>query len=233
MNTNVLRISEKNKLTNDIKFIENQLELNNNTITRFLNGVINDFTQKKIVLLREKNGENEKKIILTRERLDQLNRGELDEELTNELILNKKDVDLKSDVKKTKKKLSKEIDVNNKEILQKHYNSENKIKRENKWSEKDMQRTYDIFLKKMASIPPYIEDNLKKMPANKGYIWQDIYCYGHLPREVNRPFVMFENKKGVAYVHECDDYETRLYKKDERNKAHKILISRAPRKKLM
>ena len=65
---------------------------------------------------------------------------------------------------------------------------------------KYIENDYKKFCRISNRVPSYIVRNLKDMPCNKGYIItdrnnNDIFCFGELPVEKNKPLTMFKKIK--------------------------------------
>ena len=80
-----------------------------------------------------------------------------------------------------------------KEAEHKRYRKE---RRGDRWDK----RKYGIYLRKFQyaaeSLPPYIRENLRSMPNNKGYVWRGVYFYGSRLPERGEPSVVFEKNRG-------------------------------------
>jgi hypothetical protein len=226
MDIKKLRLSKKNEIYNNIKSAEKTILLNKNSINS-LSKNMTEFNSNKIKSIKQKNVELSSKIDLLNEDINKLNRGDFDEELSNEIKKNLEESKNKELSSQKKKKILQDDKDEMKSQLQKHYDVENKINRSSRWLEKDMQKAYDIFCKNNASIPDYILNNLEKMPSNKGYIWKNIWCFGRLPEEKNKPVVMFDNKGGgVTMIHECFSDFIYVYQKSGNKKE---LVKTIPR----
>ena len=46
------------------------------------------------------------------------------------------------------------------------------------YNNREIEKSWQYFVKSKDSIPDYILKKLKSMPNNKGYIWKNIYCFG-------------------------------------------------------
>lgn len=77
---------------------------------------------------------------------------------------------------------------------------------------------YEIrrYFRDCQSIPDYIEEKLDNLPADKGYIWRDIWCFGKLPKERDHALTMFEKQYNRMYIHEYDRIH-RIYSLYEKN----------------
>lgn len=92
---------------------------------------------------------------------------------------------------------------------------------------------YDYFYRQVCniadSLPDYIQQNLKEMPNNKGYIWRGCHFYGELPVKHNELTILFEKHRGnVLKIHEIDSGEYRLYEKIGQNQK-KLVCKKARR----
>ncbi len=214
-----VRINEKNKTTILMKDTENNIKRSKETITRYLAMPKTEFIIEKIKTLKKLIDEKEKYVIELRSRLNKIESGELDSELFSIYDENKKNVEKKSIEKNKKKQLIIDDKNRDKEFLQKYYDEENKSKRHEKYSEKEMNRTYEYYLKISDSVPSYIVKNLEKMPNNRGYIWKGIHCYGELKEDHPRDVILFEKlRDNVTKIHEWNETEYLIYTKDRHKK---------------
>lgn len=98
--------------------------------------------------------------------------------------------------------------------------------------QKDIDRSYKYYCKVCDNIPDYILKNLKEMPNNKGYIWKDVYLYGELPSEDNKPRVMFEKpNREVLYIHEWYNGEYKKFEKVGKNRKQLVMYKTYETKK--
>lgn len=180
-----------------------------------------------------------------------IDKGECDTEIQNEIKSNKKvakekpvkpvikldvkpkqDVksEIKSDIKKfiykEEPKLKKSRSENSREN-QPPTHSMTGQQREDKSKQRDYDYFYRHFQKCQETLPTYIQENLKEMPNNKGYIWRGCWFFGELENEPNQPLILFEKNRGVMNIHEVDDYEHRIFEKIGKNK--KTLVKRIPK----
>ena len=208
-----LIISEKNKINESIRIIRKNIEHSNDTIKRFKSQSASDFIINQIEKLTKSNIEDEIQIEILEKRLLDLESGILNEELLLEKKQNKDIAESKNSVNKKKKeaeikvqdekkKKSKDLDSNNRDY-----------ERKERSKEYNMNRAYSYYQKSVESIPDYMLDNLENMPNNKGYIWRDIYCYGDLPPEENRPITLFEKQRDLMIIHEWSNKYYTIYHK--------------------
>jgi hypothetical protein len=98
-------------------------------------------------------------------------------------------------------------------------------------NKRDIEKSWQYFVKTRETIPAYMLKKLKNMPNNKGYIWKGIYCYGERPANVGEPVILFETQKdGVLVIHETTEKEYKIWHK--KGTAKKIIYSCTPRRKI-
>jgi len=98
-------------------------------------------------------------------------------------------------------------------------------------NKRDIEKSWQYFVKTRETIPAYMLKKLKNMPNNKGYIWKGIYCYGERPANLGEPVILFETQKdGVLVIHETTEKEYKIWNK--KGTAKKILHSCTPRRKI-
>lgn len=100
--------------------------------------------------------------------------------------------------------------------------------KEDRWADVKIQnaikREWNWLLKMDNFMPQYMNENLKNMPNNKGYIWKGIHYYGHLPpQEPLNTTTLFEKQNQKLFIHEYSRQYYRIYEKSDKNKP-KILI---------
>ena len=167
---NNLRMTEKNKVLNDIKSKESNFKRNEQTISRLKSQEYSKFNETQIDKVHTQNSEITEDIKRLNERLKSIQNGNIDDELletSNKAII---DVKKKNDIKTKKTQEQSEYDKKGKDTLHQYY------KNNNEYSENSLLREYDRWCN---IVPPqYMQDNLKEMPANKGYIWKGRKFYG-------------------------------------------------------
>ena len=219
-----LRLREKNIALLRIKEIQTYIKRNEETISRFkkLNNQ-SSFELKQIEKLISTNNNFETEIIELNKKVTDIVSGNLDNEL-GKIITESNKNKIKDDEKQKNKMIEKDKkDKKDKVLIIQSYKING-----NRNDEYYMNKEYDRFLKICNSIPEYILRNLKEMPANKGYIWKGLWCFGKLPEEKTGLLIMFEKQyNGILKIHEIDDNYRRIYEK--KGKDRKILISEEPR----
>jgi hypothetical protein len=184
---NNLRITEKNKVLNDIKTKESTFKRNDETISRLRSQEYSKFNETQIDKLRNQNFDIKNDIKSLNERLKDIELGNIDIELreTSNKAIN--DIKKKNDIKIKKTQEQTEYDKKGKDTLTQYY------KNNNEYSQASMLREYERWCN---IVPPqYMQDNLKEMPANKGYIWKGRKFYGE-KKAVSKDEIMFEKKRG-------------------------------------
>ena len=177
---------------------------------------------EKIFIRNEESREIEEKI-------KEIPYGMYDDEIQSEINYNSKIQKERERVRK-EKHTSELIDKKHQEKKsQNFYQSNRNSDREERYLRKEMQRTYNHYVKACDSIPDYILKNLKEMPQNKGYYWKNVACFGELPPEKNKPLTLFERqKRGLLIIHEWLPQYYNIYHKQGKDK--KKLISSESRK---
>lgn len=114
-------------------------------------------------------------------------------------------------------------DENFKKVLKAEYRTE---KRSEYHDKKNIKYYYERMMN--TELPSYMKDNLDRMTNDKGYIYRGIWYFGTIPGYNNR-LTMYENIKGIKYIHEYiwdernDTKYYRLYEKLSKN-ADAVLI---------
>jgi hypothetical protein len=197
----VKRRSERNRITNEIRINRKYNQCDYDSIERLRHSTTNlDYVIIQIEKLKSKLSEREELIKEMESELLNLDAGMLDDEINLKIINNSKESTRKNDETERKKKLIREEKIKNKKMSSEHWEKTKQIRRENRFSEKDMLKSYGHFYNACSSIPEYMLKKLSNMPSNKGFIWKSVYCYGAKKEERNKPTVMFENKKGGIFV---------------------------------
>ena len=104
-------------------------------------------------------------------------------------------------------------------------------KRSDNNTKREIEKSWQYFLKTRDTIPVYMLKKLKNMPNNKGYIWKSIYFYGERPANVGESVILFETQKeGNLVIHEITEKEYKIWYK--KGTAKKFLYSCTPRRKI-
>lgn len=218
------RTNEKNRIRTIIKDITCFINTDKSTIIRFKSLPQTDFNIKQIDKLTAKNQERDDTIQELTERLEQVERGELDSELEGEYLLMVEEIRKKDNEHKIKKQQESEHLKERSEISKKFYKNEKTGDRQHRYTEKDIDRSMGYFERACDSLPDYIKNNIKDMPNNKAYLWRDVYFFGERDEEPGEPVIIFEKRNGNMMITEWHKYETLVYEK--RGQGRKTLISR-------
>jgi len=219
-----------NKLDEEVRQLEIYKQRHEATIVRFKNlenGGSN--VRKKITSLKEEIDNYEKNIESKTQEAVEIRAGQRDSELRERVNVEKNSHKTKKREAEHKKHEQQQESQKQKDISEQYYqNTRSEIYNHRKkgW---DMKREYKWFTKTCSYIPDYLEAKLAIMPNNRGYIWRNIWLMGHKAPERGQPIIMLERKnKDLLYIHEHDEYESRVYEKRGKNK--KVLIKRTPRR---
>ena len=222
-----LRIAERNVVRNDIKQIESIIKRNKETIDRLKSQDKSDFNIKQIDKIKLSLKDNEQKLLLLEERLDDISSGKLDNEITKKITSTNNNLLNKQQVAENKNKLKQE---NKKKEEKIHLDIEYRNRKREGVTDYTIQKETDKFIRDCENIPDYISQNLDEMPNNKGYIWKGIMCFGRNRPESNS-IIMFEKcKGGILKIYETSRSTYTLYEKVGKNqkqliyKKHRIPI---------
>lgn len=225
-----LRKFEKTNINNEIRELNMYIQKDRETIERFRHQS-DEYYRNQIKKLSDKIDERTTNVLYLQKRLDDLELGLLDKELStnNEKVID--DIKRKEESTKLKKKektiLNKTQTEKSKNFYQNNVNSDKR----QRFIKKGVDNGYKYFLRTISTIPAYMKKNLSNMPNNKGYIWKDIQLFGSLPREEGNNTVLFEKQKnGLLIIHEWDDKEYKVWHKKDRDR--KVLKSTVAKKNL-
>lgn len=226
---NFLRKTEKKKISEDIRNLENYNKTDTATISRFKAAPATDFSENQIKKLSLKIKDRKNTISSYRERLNNIDTGIYDNELEQaaQKVINE------ANRKRTETLRKKaEIQAQEKEKKAKSkifYQAERQVDRQSRYLEKNSEKAYSHFTRACNSVPDYINKKLSRMPNNMGYIWKNVHCYGELEAEEGKPIIMFERtRNGTQLIHETSEYQYKIYQKGD--KGRKTLIECHDRK---
>ena len=219
------RRNERIKIHENIRIIKSYISTDTDTIKRFCQRADNSvYAYNQIEKLKNKNKERELTLKNLEERLDDLKMGYLDEELEEQYNKTISVIDSKKNHTINRKKEAKQ--KINKDFTNKSHN----LDRYTSSNSREIAKAYKYYVRTCNSIPDYMIKKLKQMPNNKGYIWKDIYCYGELPEEKNKPVTLFEKKHdNLLVIHEWTNSEYIIWHK--KGKDRKQLYSKTKIKK--
>lgn len=224
-----IRRTEKNKINNEIRTIQGYIKVDENTILSFKKiETTTEFTHTKVVELRGKNKDREEQIIVLEERLFNLDRGLLDEEL-NDKKKQEEEENIKSQLERDEqKKAKKDEKKNNRDKSTAFFKKKGKMRREARYEERSADRGIYHYHKAIDTLPSKLKNNLKRMPNNRGYIWRGVHFYGDLNPDRGNT-VMIENNRGTLITRETSPTEVKIYEKKGRERQR--LVSVIQRKK--
>jgi hypothetical protein len=177
-----------------------------------------------------KNTDRENEIIILKKRILDVEKGVFDRELidTEKVILEE------ISIKKEENKRKKEEEIQQKKagiMMAKTFEqSGRRTDRNVQYNNREIEKSWQYFVKSKDSIPDYILKKLKSMPNNKGYIWKNIYCFGERPASIHEPIILFETQKDILVIHETTNSEYKIWHKKGTSK--KYLYFSTPRRQL-
>lgn len=185
-----IRRNERNKLIQNIKLLNSIISNKTNSIDNLRVLSDTEFTRNQLEKLKIEIQEKTDEIQEINERINNLEQGILDNELSDQIKLFTKEAEKKTtETKNRKKKLQ------NTNKPKGRYNSFPR-----KASEREMGKSYNHFLKTIHNIPEYITKKLNNMESNKGYVWRNVHLYGSKQISKETSHVMFEKRKGDLLV---------------------------------
>lgn len=182
-----LRISEKNKVSSDIKSKEILIKRNTETIERLKSQEQSKFNSTQIEKLLKHNVSIEKDIELLKNRLSSIQSGNIDTEMMDNMKKVKSDIHKKEEIKNKKIQEQEEHKKKGKDNLHIYY------KNTNDYSDNNVDKQFERWCN--ITPPSYMIENLKDMPSNKGYIWKGKKFYGE-KKATSKDEIMFEKLKG-------------------------------------
>ena len=221
-----LRLTEKNRISNEIKTVEVSLKRSQATVDRLKGQEASVFTKTQIEKLTVLIAEYTTKVAELQQKIVDVTAGKLDSELYNSNSNVIKTIQRKDEVTKRKKKDKEDEKKNDSELLKKHYEKTKRYEFSESFWEKEEKRYY----KNCDSLPQWIKDKLKDMPSNKGYIWRDLWFFGEKHVPFSKYCTMFESLKGVTIIHEIDSDYHKVYEKTGRS-TNRTLIETIVRNK--
>ena len=224
-----IRITLKNSILQEIKDICNFINKNKESIISLKNSELNsEFVENRVNKNINDINNKEEKIILLRQKLINLENGDLDEEIKNEMKNNFELMSSKSLESKNKKINTREEDTL---TLNKMFKKEKTDRRFFKYEKKDSDYFLRFYEKTNDKLPNYIYEKLLDMPNNKGYIYKNIHFYGNKASDNSGLLTMFEKKyeeKNTLIIHEWSKTSYKIFKKEGQNR--KYLFSNKIRK---
>ena len=209
------RIKEKQNITENIRQLRKYIETDEATIARYKQNSNNDFNMTQIDKMTLKNEERQAQIEKSEKRYNDIELGLCDQEINEEYTKISNDIKQKTIETKRKKDIEKEdkkvLEIKSKVFYDNGKNSDKKFR----YTQRDMDKSYQYFLKINDTVPDYMLKKLKNMPANKGYIWRSVFCFGEQKAELHQPLFMFETRKGVLITHEWTVTDYNVWEKQE------------------
>ena len=231
MNINVKRRSEINKIRSQIRNMKAYIQNDADTIERFRKlNTKDEYYTSQIEYKRLKNTDRENEIIILKKRILDVEKGVFD----REIVESEKVILEEISIKKEENKRKKEEEIQQKKagiMMAKTFEqSGRRTDRNVQYNNREIEKSWQYFVKSKDSIPDYILKKLKSMPNNKGYIWKNIYCFGERPASIHEPIILFETQKDILIIHETTNSEYKIWHKKGTSK--KYLYSNTPRRQL-
>lgn len=209
----------ENKLLLEIKQLKIYNSRDEALIVRLRDSKSDDYTksryEKALKNIEERNNnikDMEDEIILNKQ-------GLLDYKISEEINQSTETFKNKSNIHNLKiNKIKDDNDIENNKVKKK-IQEDKKENRDIKINNKEMDRAYKSYQYQVSTIPDYILNYLKNMPNNHGYIFKDIYMYGELPAQENKPVKLEQRiSKDQTVIHEWFNGKYKRYDKFQKRK---------------
>lgn len=212
----------ENNLRNQIKQLTWYNKRDEEKIGRMLK--LNDeFSHKQIIKTQDDIQYRKSVIQDYHQQISLCRQGLMDNKLEQERHRNAKIVREQNNMKTQKYRYEMEKKKKQSNELRQRQESDKKSDRQSRNLERDIASSYKYYCNMCDKIPDYIQKNLNEMPNNKGYIWKGIHMFGKLPKEEDKPKVMFEKPvKDVLHIHEWYKGEYKKFEKVGKNKKQLI-----------
>ena len=226
------RISYKNKLSNEVKILNNLIRKSRESILSLrISDLHSDFIINRVEKLTEDIKLKTNIVMDLEQKISNVDSGLLDDVIEQEIKKNQDVAIEKTKETKHKKSVIKSISLEDKSRMDIFISKEKTANRTNKYENKNYDSSYKYFCKISEKLPYNIRENLKNMPNNKGYIFKDSWFMGEKPNDKSGITLIFEkkyNEKNVLYIHEYTIGEHKIYKKIDKN--NKFLFSTEKRR---
>lgn len=216
-----LRLSEKNKIVQLQKSNDLSIKRAKDTIARLRTQEQSTFNKQQIQNANALIEKLKNEALELNQKISDIQAGKLDDELSELLKTERANIEKKQASIQKKKDEKDLIKKKDNDILQNYY------KKSNGHTDYFLKKEDDKFYRLCASIPSWIEDKLKELPNNKGYIWRGLWCPGYLPSNSKYISMIEKIKGGITRIIEVDDHYRTEYRKT--GKGPKILIQKQAR----
>jgi hypothetical protein len=213
------RLAEKNKLVSLLSTLKTKIDRARKSTEELRHTTLikdREYKETQIQTNEDVISKCTNEIDTIEQRLRSLEKGELDDEIQREIDKNMKIVEKKQEITRRKEEEKAKQDLLHKKEADQFNEKNRSLDYQKRQLKFEMQKAYERFC--TADIPPYITENLKSMPCNKGYIWKNVWYFGEKPHAFDRygkaePVVMFERQRDTMFIHEITENEHYTYKK--------------------
>jgi hypothetical protein len=197
--TDKIRLQEKLRINEEVRISTIYNDADRATLLK-LRGMnsMDIYVQTQMKKVTEALDTRVKKLTELEDRIDKLEKGELDDELINSMKETAREIKEKGDLTITRKKEEKTVDVEVAKKSKDFYQQERQAERINK--ESYYKGALKHFSKSCDSIPEYMTRELNKMPSNQGYVWRGVYCFGSRNPTSKVDYKVTENQKGKKII---------------------------------
>ena len=138
-------------------------------------------------------------------------------------MFSQEDKELTTKHMKGNEKMMKKLEE--KKLKDKAYSEDIKKTRAERKDDRDFNRSLKQAYRhyQRVNIPTHLQQKLKKMPGNRGFIYKSIHYYGHLPDKKYESVILTERQPdGTLLTHEYTDTEYIIHSK-EANEKQKVI----------
>lgn len=217
-----------NEAEAEIKQVESCISRNKATIERFKRDLA---LVEKVEQLREKIERDEFHVEQLAQRIQDIQKGLLDDEIMDEINATTDRIRQQEELKSQAREGRIQLKSDKQKKLDQYYKEQKQSDREQRLLQKDYRYSYNYFEKICSTVPDYIHEKLNKMPSNRGYLWRGVWLLGKQRPDpaMNGIVVLTERKnKDLLLIYEYDKHETRVYEKHGMDK--KLLKKTIPRR---
>jgi hypothetical protein len=222
-----LRLTEKNNIQSEILSLNAKISRSESALTELRkNKSIND--REYIDKQRKDNQDTidvcREKIAALEERMELVTSGQIDDDIIDKLKQSTESVKRVERETEQKKMTIKKREDQNKVISNQYERMVRQSDYQNRREQYSSSNDYERF-RNIANNPPrWMEDQLRRMPNNKGFIWKDIWFFGECDPDSDIVEMTDHQYGGKTLIREYTDTCVNVYEKG-RNGDDRLLSS--------
>ena len=225
----IQRQEQSNKLNLRNRDLNKCIEVEENMLESLIIQGDSPYVRAQMEKITTKNNDRKQELELNMTKLNDIISGKADELIIQENKEAREEMEIKTKISAQRKKDIQEKKEDGKKVSQAYYQNTRSSDRQYKNINREISRSYYHFGKACSTIPDYMLRNLSDMPANKGYYWKNVACFGTRARQSNTITIFDKRKGGLLVIHEWTPKIYTVYHKKGRDR--KILVSSTIRPK--